>query len=365
MKTILNTRAMACVAILLGAGCGPMDELSTGQAFLEAFPVDQTLLIPAGEDAAEAGEMRSMSQALVGDRADLHDLSFYVAYQINSQAHSILRTIWFITRFQPSLAVEEEGVIGEGDNQIITDARAVWGPFPDNEGKNLEFILHVWRGTDPDDGRRTYVYYAAGRTRGSDEGWIPFVFGGAKPAVTVEGERLDRVGLVEVDCDAVRALDPTEDDVGSATYAYRVGNGHHAVAAVGEGVWTDSTHTTTADATCFYGRSGEGYAVMEFDTSVDLEDDDGDALEDLHVVTGWLANGDGRSDAGVAGGDLTAGGATLTECWGRDKRQTYFNLTTPAGTIEDGTPDACFAARPIQVPAIDYQAIRDLFDIDF
>ena len=47
------------------------------------------------------------------------------------------------------------------------------------------------------------------------DAWVPFVFGGAKPAVTQNGVYENDVGLVEVDCDAIRLLDPTEDDVGN------------------------------------------------------------------------------------------------------------------------------------------------------
>jgi len=366
MRKKLSIVATLGLIAWLGTGCGNLDDISSGKAFLQAFPSQDTLIIQTDSIDSQTNGLKAVSQPLVGERADLHDLSFYVAWQVNHQAYHIFSTIWFITRFQPTVAVLEDGVVGEGDDKVIYDARAVWGPFRDDEGKDLEFILHVWRGIDPDDGRRTFVWYAAGRPLGSGEdAWIVFLAGGAKP-IAEENGAINRKGIVEVDMEAIKALDPTEDDVGNATYVFEEGIGYNAVAAVGEGVWTDNTHTKVGDATYFYGRSAEGYTVLEFDINADMQVVDGGELEEsLHVVTGWLDNGDGRSDATAAGGDLGEGSATLTECWGINLLQTYFLLVAPDGEIEDGSSDACFTAEPIDMPEIDYIEIRDLFLLDF
>jgi len=54
----------------LGAGCGPLDDISSGKAFLQAFPSEDTLILQTGGlDQHESG-LRSMSRALVGERAD-------------------------------------------------------------------------------------------------------------------------------------------------------------------------------------------------------------------------------------------------------------------------------------------------------
>ncbi len=368
MRSYLATIGLIVLLGWLGTACGPLDDISSGKAFLEAFPSEDTLILQTGtgDIAQQKSGLRSISQAMVGDRADLHDLSFYVAWQVNNQARDIFNTIWFITRFQPSQAVLEDGILGEGDDQLTYDARAVWGPFSDDEGKNLEFILHVWRCIDPDDGRRTFIWFAAGRPKqAGDDAWVPFLYGGAKPLAGSNGS-LTRQGIVEVDCDAIRLLDPTEDDIGSATYAFEEGTGYSAVAAVGEDVWTDDTHTKTGNATYFYGHTSEGYTVLDFDVDADLQVVDGTAAkESLHVRTGWLDNGNGRSDANASGGDLGDASAELTECWGINLLQTYFHLLTPDGEIENGNVSSCFSIDPIQAPQIDYQAIRDLFSKDF
>ncbi len=357
-------------AALTGCGGTGSDPIASGKAFLEAFPDKDTLMVPAPGWSAESKAVSelhaSVEQTLVGDRAWLHDLSLAVALQVNHQAARIFGTLWVITRFAPSVAKLEDGFLGESGEQVEYDAWAVWGPFEDSENKNLEYILKVWRAIDPQDGQRLYVWFAAGRpVGGGEEDWVVFLLGGAKPTADSK-DGVNRMGIVEVNLDAVQELNPTEEDVGYATYAFMQGDGFHAVAAVGEGVWTDESHTQKGDVTYFYGRSLEGYTVFDFDIQNDIESVDGELLEDLHVTTGWVGSG-GRSDATITGGDLGDQSAMLTQCWGLDLKQTYFHLVLPPPKepIEDGDVNQCFTADPIEIPDIDFEAIRDLFDFDF
>jgi hypothetical protein len=353
-------RAIAAILVLafagmLGAGCGDI----SAETFMPAFPDENTLTIKTQNLDKNDSALSSLSQALVGDRAELHDLSFLIAFQINVHAGIVLLKLWFITRFEPALIVEEDGVFSDGDYEFHYNAHAVWGPFKDNQ-KNLEYILHVYRGTDSIDDRTTFWYYGAGRPIGADDNsWVIFLKGGAKPFEN----GMPRQGMVQIDMDAVRTLDPDEESVGVATFVYEKGADYRAVAAVGEGVWSDSTHTAKTDATYFYGHSADGYTVMEFDIDGDMAEVDGNALENFHITTGWLYNGDGRSDAMVSGGDLNDGEASLTECWARDLRQTYYKLDiTGDPPIEDGSVEDCFTPDPIELPEIDYDAIRNAFE---
>lgn len=362
MKKLISITAGLSMLSFMLLACA-RDDISSGEAFRPAFPDEDTLTIKTKSLTEKQDGLSNMGQALVGDRADLHDLSFAVAFQVNRYARNILEVVWFISRFQPSAAVEEDGVIGDPGDEFHYNARAIWGPFNDDEGKNLEYILHVWRGVDEQDGRTAFVYFIAGRpVGGTDDDWVPFLVGGAKP---FDGN-LNRFGLVQLDMNAVRTLDPTEDDVGVFSFVYVQEQDSHVVAATGEGVWSDDEHTATTDATYFYGRSSEGYAVLEFDTNSDIENDDGDALEHIHVSTGWLFNGDGRSDAQVSGGDLGEAQANMTECWGGDHKQTYFLFDTegadPEVNVEDGQVSSCFTPDPLVLPEIDYEAIRSAFD---
>lgn len=359
MKRIAVVMTVLGLAGLCLAACAPQDD----SHWNKAFPEENVLKVPVSDTGQQTQGLSSLEQALVGDRADLHDLSFLVAFQINRQVEQILTTLWFVTRFEPSASVLEEGVIGEGEDEFHYDARAMWGPFPDDEGKDLEFILHAWRGVDDEDGRLTYIYFVAARPEGgTDDEWQVILLGGAKP---FEGHE-DRLGMVQLDMNTIQTLDPTEDDTGIVSFVYYQKADSHVVAAVGEGVWADDEHTTRTDATYFYGLAAEGYAVMEFDMDGNMDEAKEPALEHLHVSTGWLlANGNGRSDAVVSGGDLGELNATLTECWGSDLKQTYFHWfadSEPPLEVEDGESSACFIDQAIVIDVIDYQDIRDAFE---
>lgn len=362
MRKSLSVLLSLSIAGMLLGGCG-LDEIHSGDAFQAAFPDEDTLTIQTRSLDQQQSGLSSTRQALVGDRADLHDLSFAVAFEINFHARNILEVLWFITRLPPTAAAAEQGTVGDPGEEFHYDAWATWGPFDDDEGKDLEYVLHAWRGVDDEDGRRTFLFFAAARPEGAGEqAWVPFLLGGAKP---FDGHA-DRSGMVQLDMDAIASLDPTEDDVGVISFVYLQQADAHAVVATGEDVWTDDEQTLRGDPNYFYGRSRQGYAVVEFQTQGDLDDDAGDALEDLLVTTGWLYNGDGRCDARVSGGDLGAGSASLTECWDRDHIQDYFLFTTEGldedVTVEDGTVADCFSAEPLELPEIDYQAIRAAFE---
>lgn len=165
MKKLLTISLVVFLGGFVLGGCWIENDIKNGDAFRAAFPDEDTLTIKTQALEQNQQGLTSMGQALVGDRADLHDLSFAVAFSVNFHARNIMEVLWFITRFPPSQAIEEDGVIGDPGEEFPYDARAVWGPFQDDEGKNLEFILHVWRGTDPEDNRRTFIFFVAGRPR--------------------------------------------------------------------------------------------------------------------------------------------------------------------------------------------------------
>ena len=171
---------------------------------------------------------------------------------------------------------------------------------------------------------------------------------------------------MQLDFDAIRSLDPTEDDMGVVTFVYAQDAASHVVAATGEGIY-DEEQQMPIDVEYFYGRSDEGYAVLEFNTPAEVDEEAGSQLEDLHITTGWLYNGDGRSDAVVTGGDLGDATASLTQCWGADHLQTYFKyavegLEPDVVMVEDGDVSACSIGQAIVLEDVNYDDIRNAFD---
>jgi hypothetical protein len=348
--------------------CSSTDEFASGDAFRKGLPKEEVLLIQTQtlsqtQNALTESGLATLEQKVLDERSQLHDLSFAVGFQINRHVRNILETIWFITRFEPNEVVEEDGVAGEGEDSFAYNARAVWGPFNDDEGKNLEFALIVLRGEDPNDGREVFIYGVQGRPQGSgDDAWVQFLLGGSKPK---EPGLPDGFGLVKLDMNAMGQLDPNEDDIGVMNFIYHNTDEGHMVAAAFEGVW-DEALQTTIDPTYFYGHSTQGYTVLQFETKINAEEPPGDLLEDLSVTTGWYQKDQGRSDAVVSGGDLGEAVATWTQCFGSDLKNDYEAYSAenanPPVAIEVGDVQACFIDQPIQIPEINYQDIRTAFE---
>ncbi len=358
----------ACVTglwMLLG-GCQPKEDLTSGEVFKNALPDQETLFVDLSGTGQQESALTTAQQALTltGKNSLLLGMGALIALAVNGQATILLTMLAFVTRLPPTVAVEEAGVIGEGEEAFAFDARAVWGPYQSNDSKNLEFTLNIWRGTDAKDNRTAFVYFVAGRPVGAgDEGWVVLIKGGAKP---YEQETGNRFGLIKVDLNAMKQLDPTRVDVGAVSFLYLKEGGNRALAAVFDDVWLDPTHTATRDATYLFGVSDQGFAVLEFDVEGNLPQPTGAALETLHVVAGVIVGGSGRADADIQGGDLGTGTATLTECWGQDKKTTYYKLAS-AGvaqplTLEGGTAADCISAQPVSPPDVDFEAIRTAFD---
>ncbi len=85
------------------------------------------------------------------------------------------------------------------------------------------------------------------------------------------------------------------------------------------------TATDPYSAQYYYDRSSDGSGNFEFATNGNVNGADHPALEDLVIRSRWNADGTGRSDAKISGGDLSADGVdqvTASECW-----DTSFDLT--------------------------------------
>ena len=66
----------------------------------------------------------------------------------------------------------------------------------------------------------------------------------------------------------------------------------------------------------------------------------GPALEQVTLRSRWEANGSGRADARVAGGDLGATQAIASECWGTSFQRTFYTDNASFAPTE-GDPATC------------------------
>jgi hypothetical protein len=370
MNKLLSIPSVIALTGFLMTACGGTDDIKSGEAFIRALPDEQTLTVSAPDQktqalsVAEQGVARDQQALIVGTWSDLALKSMAAAWVINFNAWKLLATIRFVTLMPPTIAVVENGTMGDGDKTFNYNARAVWGPYQDKE-KSLEFIMQVWRGIDQKENRNAFIYVVQGRPVGADDSaWKILITGAAEPFEESLGKGL---GVVKVDFNTIKALDPTAVNVGQVSFYYERKKGdHRAVAAVATGVWSDEQHTTTTDATYLYGVSAKGYALLNFSTEKDIITTTSNN-EQLQVATAWLANGDGRSDVTITGGDLVNGTDHLSECWGIDLKTTYYRLqgvdqVGDSINIVSGSESDCFTSEPIPIVDIDYDAIKNALE---
>ena len=85
-----------------------------------------------------------------------------------------------------------------------------------------------------------------------------------------------------------------------------------------------------------------GVAARERSISADVDDSKTTELEDIAVDSRFRADGAGRADISISGGDIPAdpGMLTAVECWGADFMRSYYSDSLELEPTE-GEPSAC------------------------
>jgi hypothetical protein len=97
------------------------------------------------------------------------------------------------------------------------------------------------------------------------------------------------------------------------------------------------------DASYAYDQTFQGEGRMDLTVVSDLNPEGGTGLsETWDVRSRWLADGSGRADVRVTGGDLGAETVTVVECWDSSFARVYYTEDW-SGTVE-GDEAACVFA---------------------
>ncbi|HEY4055128.1 MAG TPA: hypothetical protein VGM39_00925 [Kofleriaceae bacterium] len=201
-----------------------------------------------------------------------------------------------------------------------------WGPWHDGALAPAEYRLDV---TDNEDG--TYNYQLLGRSRTETNAQFEVVIDGfADPR---PGE-LQGNGSFKLDFDAGKRVNPIDADPtarGSILAKYDLAAKH---LELGIDSTNDAGEPVAADYT--YNEAASGAGDMVFD--VDGDAGGGAAKEHITLRSRWNSDGNGRADARVTDGDITAAidaqnlqaslpdGVHASECWdGMFKRTFYTN----------------------------------------
>jgi hypothetical protein len=182
----------------------------------------------------------------------------------------------------------------------------------------------------------TYSYKLSGRSKTQANAQFEVVIAGTADPRPGEDKG---TGEFTIDFDAGKRINPIDasDAKGLVDVTYDLGN-HHLDLTI---MSTDALgHPVNADYA--YNEAADGGGDMTFDVSGDAGG--GAKLETITLRSRWLANGAGRADARIAGGDLGAVQATASECWDIGfKRVFYIDALTNGGTLSasEGQEAAC------------------------
>lgn len=295
------------------------------QFMYDSVPRDVEIVVPTEDGTTGVG--------VAAPPADAETARFYAdtrlaADQINRDVLTLLGWIDEITALPPS--------------QRMEDGR-VWGPFPGEDGQRLTLIANrvrtstVFQPTSTSTRAAVHTvfeYAMLGATTTQPE---PRMLFSGRQATPDENSGL--VGWLFIDLDAWASIDHRVSDDGQVIVGYdtrfaqvtlELALGELATGMAPNSLWR---HTSRP--------SGEG--TFSFVVVDDVEPTTA-AFETWLVSARWRADGVGRADAVLTGGDVRL---TLfaSECWGPDFRRTYLlsNIPDPeffpVGTLAGCAPE--------------------------
>ncbi len=307
MKSLLTTS----VVMSLAAGCVRQDATPTNDIDNAIPTADQVKIkLPT------TGQTRT-----VGDLATYYLTTRAATLTFNGGAAWVLTLLHAIVQYPVT---------------SVSGTTYTWGPWS-NALDPAEYRLDV---TANGDG--TYDYSLSGRNKTQSGAQFQMIItGDADPTA---GE-LQGNGHFTLDLNASHAVDPIDNpnDKGVIDATYDL-----AAKKLSLDIATTDLNGAPETATYDYAEGADGSGDMTFDV---LGNAGGTAAnEQMTVRSRWLANGSGRGDARIAGGDLGTIQAIASECWGTDFRRSFYTDNASFEPTE-GDPAAC-AFADVDLPPV-------------
>lgn len=300
MKSLL---AATCFVSLAATGCVRQDS-SAGSEVDRALPTSDQVKIKLPE-----GQTRT-----IGELANYYLVTREVTRTFNGGAGWVLTLIHAIVQYP----------VTSTSGNVYT-----WGPWSDALDP-AEYRLDV---TANGDG--TYDYTFSGRSKlVANSQFEMLITGSADPTA---GEHQGN-GQMLLDFDAMKRVDPIDNPTAKGSVDV-----HYDLAARHLDLHIDSTDDqgAPAQADYAYGEGADGSGDMTFDVQANAG---GTPLnEEMTVRSRWTANGAGRGDARIAGGDLGTVQAIVSECWGQDFRRVYYTDNASFMPTEGDAAQCAFA----------------------
>lgn len=299
----------ATVTALSLAACVPQGP----EAVSEALPTADDVQVKVPEDGAQ--------QLALGQIADYYRFTRVVSRDFNGGAAWVLTLVHVIVQFPPT----------EVDGDTYT-----WGPHSDALDP-AEWKLIV---TENADG--SYDWRFDGRSKTVDNADFETVISGnAEPGdVPHRGS-----GNFLIDFDAGERVNPIDNnpDSGRVEVVYdlrETGDVNGSISMHIEGRdQNQSGDVIPVTADYAYSENLDGSGDFSFAIHADIDENDS-AAEDAVIRSRWQADGAGRGDAQLSGGDLDTLVVVASECWDTQFRRVHY--TDSVGHLPtEGDPADC------------------------
>ena len=269
---------------VMTAACEP-----EADPFLDVLP-DERLLVEQNADASQL--MRSL-----GDPSHYAVLTANLIDESNAWIGEVLAMVDAITDFPPTFADDSQSTV-------------LWGPWLDNGTYGQLWVQ------EQDDG--SYVWAIEVRPEDSaDDAWTP-VLGGEVDAGATDTASTGRFGI---DLTAISAADGG-DTTGQLAVDYALRESG-ATTTVYVGELSEGDAIPADAATHFDYDEGVG-GTMDVIIHADVSEPSNGSEETAIIRTRWTADGEGRGDAYLTGGDLGGLTYTETECWGGSQGVVFY-----------------------------------------
>ena len=295
--------------VLSLVGCG-----DPGSAYHDdVLPTESKLAINLPDSDATAKDADGGT-----DFAQYYSTTRTVTEGVNGIIKVILGTVAYVTTTQTPSWTDD------------SKTQAMWGPYSDSGLDPVQTGLWV---RAEDDGSYTWAIFDLENGADVATDAVAIVAG----VVDAGSTRDDASGQFGVDFTTANSMDPASTLTGEwgVQYAYDVDGVGAVVAANDYGVAAGGERV---DAAYAYNEDYEGSGEMDLAWLADV--DGGGSNELATMRSRWEADGQGRGDVQVTGGDIGTMVVSASECWGSSFTRVFY--TDSAGMQpEEGVESDC------------------------
>jgi hypothetical protein len=300
--------ALGCLA----AGCG-----GGSDAYQAALPSRAALAIKVPGMNGSASGTSARTEALLGTQATFYTTTVQIATQLNGAAASFFGMIDNALASPPSA-------------QDAT--HAYWGPFtPALSPVTVELAVERIDAQD-------YNFFLGGKPKGGPDSAYMGIFGGSAHQV----DATHGSGMLQVNATTMNMLDPTVNQATGAIAFQHDNTADPRTVDVHFGNFLDGKPgSMPLDATYHYAEHPDTSGSFQYGLRSNFDSDPLGVLEDVALVSRWVASGAGRADLVASGGSLPASFVVhAIECWDASFARVYYTEDVDPSKTE-GDPSAC------------------------